>query len=163
MSGNDGTASERTREDRAAGRGTTGATGADPDRDDAPGADRRIDVRFLALLVGITAVAAVPAWFAVGRFDGGRPGLALGLGFSLASLAIGFHWIRWSARGEGKRFVAAVMGSMTARVVATLVFALVVAFGTTANLAVALLTVVAMHIVFGMIEVAYFHGTEALG
>lgn len=149
-------------------RGPTG----DPARSRRTGADeapasarheRRVDGRFLVLLVGITAVFAAPAWGLVDRFDGGRAGLGLGLAFSLASLAIGFHWIRWSAAGEAKRFVAAVMGSLTARVVATLVFALVVAFGTTANLAVALLTVVAMHIVFGMIEIAYFHRTEALG
>lgn len=122
-----------------------------------------IDWRFLALLAGGTAILAAPAWLAVDRLDGGRAGLLAGLGFSIASLASGFHWIRWSVARGGKEFVVAVLGSMTARVVGTILFALVVAFGTAANVAVALLTVVAMHIVFGVIEIAYLHGTEALG
>lgn len=122
-----------------------------------------IDWRFLALLVGGTALVALPAWLAVDRWDGGREGLLAGLAFSLASLAAGFHWVRWSVASGGKAFVVAVMGSTTVRILATVAFALAVALGTSANLAVALLTVVAMHIVFGMIEIAYFHRTEALG
>lgn len=122
-----------------------------------------IDGRFLALLIGGTAILAGPAWLAVDRWDGGREGLLAGVGFSVASLALGFHWIRWSVARGGKTFIVAVMGSLTARVVATLVFAMAVALGTSADLVVALLTVAAMHVVFGMIEVAYLHGTEALG
>lgn len=126
--------------------------------------DRRaIDGRFLALLVALAAIPAIPAWLWVDRFDGGRAGLAAGLGFSLASLAVGHHWIRWSVAGESKRFVAAVTGSAAARLMATLAFALAVAFGTTANLAVALTTVVATHIVLGTVEIAYLQRTEALG
>lgn len=126
-------------------------------------ADRRIDVRFLALLVGTTAVLAAPAWLLVDRWAGGREGLGAGVAFSLASLALGFHWIRWSVAEGGKAFVTAVLGGMTVRVLATLAFALGVAFGTGAHLAVALLTVVALHIVFGVVEIAYLHGTETLG
>lgn len=129
----------------------------------ATGTRRTIDWRFLALLVGGTAILAAPAWLVVDRWDGGRTGLLAGASFSLASLALGFHWIRWSVANGGKAFVVAVMGGTTARILATLVFALAVALGTSANPAVALLTVVAMHIVFGLIEIAYFHGTGSLG
>lgn len=122
-----------------------------------------VDWRFLALLAGVTALFAAPGWVVVDRWDGGRQGMLAGTAFSLASLALGFHWIRWSVASGGKAFVVAVMGSMTARIVATLAFALGLAFGTVANLAVALLTVVGMHIVFGLIEIVYLHRTESLG
>ena len=128
------------------------------------GSDRSIDWRFVVLLTGLTALLTVPAWWGVDRWEGGREGLVAGVTFSLASLALGFHWVRWSVSdGGGESFVVAVLGSVTARVIATLVFALAVAWGTSADPAVALLTVVAMHIVFGLIEVAYFHRTETLG
>lgn len=119
--------------------------------------------RFLALMAGGTALLALPAWFLVEDLDGGRAGLVAGVAFSLASVALGFHWIRWSVARDGRTFLVAVMGSMVARVVGLLVFALALAYGTTVNLVVALLTVVAMHVVFGFVEIGYFHRTEAIG
>lgn len=125
-------------------------------------AERAVDWRFLALLAGGTGIGAVPAWIWVARWEGGRAGLAAGLAFSLVSLALGFHWILWSAAGSPGRFAAAVLGSTLSRGVLLLAFALALAYGTAANLAVALLTVVAMHLVFGLVEIAWFQRTEAL-
>lgn len=124
---------------------------------------RLVEWRFLALLAGGSALLAIPAWFLVGDVDGGRSGLVAGMAFSLASVALGFHWIRWSAARDGRTFLVAVMGSMLARVIGLLVFALALAFATAVSLVVALLTVVAMHVVFGFVEIGYFHRTEAIG
>lgn len=121
-----------------------------------------VDWNFLAILVGGTALLAIPGWHLVADVDGGRAGLVSGLAFSLVSVAAGFHWIRWSAARDGRTFLVAVMGSTLARVIAILVFALALAFGTTVSLVVALLTVVAMHIAFGFVEIVYFHRMETI-
>lgn len=122
-----------------------------------------IDWRFLGGLTALLAVAALPAWLLVESVDGGPAGLVAGLAFSLASTGLGFHWIRRSAGRGDRHFTTALLGGFLARVVALLAFAFALAFATTANLAVALLTVVATHLVLGLGEIVYLHRTDALG
>lgn len=122
-----------------------------------------VDVRFLGLAAGVTAAGGALAWPLVDGLDGGRSGLLAGLAFSLASVVLGYHWLRWSARREGRTFLIAALGGFTARVAAVLLFALAIAFGTAANLVVALLTVAVLHVLLGFVEIAYFHRTEAIG
>jgi hypothetical protein len=122
-----------------------------------------IDWRFVGLLIGLLAASAVIGWIFVGEVDGGRPAFIAGLVFSMVSVAVGFHWIRWSASRRGTHFLAAALGGFLARVVGLLIFALALAAGTDLNLSVALLTVVVAHLVFGMAEVAYVNRTGGLG
>jgi hypothetical protein len=120
-----------------------------------------IDARFALTLAGLLALAGLAAWPLVGRWPGGEAGLAAGLVFSFASLVIGLAGIRWGLARSPRHMVTALLGSMAARVVALIVFTLVLAFGTRAHLAVALLTVVAAHIVVGGAEIAYLKRTGA--
>lgn len=121
-----------------------------------------IDWRHLAFLTALLAAGAAPAWLLVERWDGGPAGLVAGALFSLASLALGHHAVRRAAgRGDGA-FVAAVFGGALARLLGIGAFALAVAWGTEAHLAVALLTVVAVHVVLGPLEALYLHRTDAL-
>ena len=109
-----------------------------------------------------TALAAGAAAPFVGPWEGGAPGLAAGAAFSFVSLAAGHHGIRWGASRGGSAFLAAVVGATVARVVALPVFALGLAFGTDAHLAVALVTVVVLHVVFGIVEIVYLKRTGTL-
>ena len=121
-------------------------------------ADRRtpvIDRRFAVGLAALLALGAVGAWPLVGRFDGGGAGLAAGLGFSFVSLVLGLSALRWALERSPRHVVNTLLGAMAARVVGLIAFALVIAFATRAHLAVALLTVVAAHIVVGGAEIAY--------
>ena len=122
-----------------------------------------IDRRYLAGLVALMAVAAWPAWHWVDRFPGGRAGLVAGLVYSAVSLGLGHHWIVRSVSGPVRRFAIALLGGFLARVMGLLAFALAIAYATDANLAVALLTVVGAHLVFGMAEIAYLQRVDALG
>jgi len=121
-----------------------------------------IDVRFLALLAAGLAGGAALGWRWVTDVPGGPGGLAAGLAFSFASLGLGHHAVRrGAARGE-RPFLAAVLGGTAARVLALAAFALGLAYGTGLDLVVALLTVVAAHIVFGIVDVVYLQRTGAL-
>lgn len=121
-----------------------------------------IDWRFVGGLAVLVAVVAVCAWQWVDRFDGGQAGLLAGLGFSFVSLGVGFHWIRWSVTRGHTKFMIAVLGGFAARVVGLLAFALILAFATNASVAVALLTIVAAHFVFGAVEIVYLNRTGNL-
>lgn len=121
-----------------------------------------IDWRFVGGLAVLVAVVAAGAWQWVDRFDGGQAGLLAGLGFSFVSLVIGFHWIRWSVTRGHTKFMIAVLGGFAARVVGLLAFALILAFATNVSVAVALLTIVAAHFVFGAVEILYLNRTGNL-
>lgn len=122
-----------------------------------------IDVRYLALLLALAAAVAAAAWPWVDRWPGGREGLVAGLAFSIASLGIGFHVLRRSARRGGSRFFAAVVGSTVARVAGLLALALILAGEPGIHVGVALLTVVGLHFALGTLEIVYLHRTDALG
>ncbi len=122
-----------------------------------------IDGRFLAGLLALAALGGLAAWPLIDHLDGGPAGLLAGTLFSVVSLGLGHHWIRWSARRAPGHFVGAVLGAFAARVVALVVFALGLAFGTGVNVAVALLTVVASHLTLGALELVYLKRTDALG
>lgn len=122
-----------------------------------------IDGRFLAGLLALAAVGGLAAWPLVDHLDGGPAGLLAGIGFSVLSLALGHHWIRWNARRPPGHFVGGVMGAFAVRVVALVAFALGLAFGTDVDLAVALLTIVASHLTLGALELVYLKRTDALG
>jgi hypothetical protein len=121
-----------------------------------------IDVRYLAALVALATLAAVAAWPWVDRWPGGREGLLAGIAFSLVSLGAGYHALRWGARSGGSKLFAAVVGSALVRVAALLAVALALAWGSDANVAVALLTIVVLHLVLGTFEVLYLKRTDAL-
>lgn len=121
-----------------------------------------IDWRFVGGLAVLVAVVAAGAWQWVDRFDGGQAGLLAGLGFSFVSLVVGFHWIRWSVTRGHTKFMIAVLGGFAARVVGLLAFALILAFATNVSVAVALLTIVAAHFVFGAVEIVYLNRTGNL-
>ena len=57
-----------------------------------------IDGRFLAGLLALAALGGLAAWPLVDHLDGGPAGLLAGIAFSVVSLGLGHHWIRWSAR-----------------------------------------------------------------
>lgn len=122
-----------------------------------------IDGRFLAGLLALAALGGWAAWPLVDHLDGGPAGLLAGTLFSVLSLGLGHHWIRRNARRDPGDFVGAVMGAFATRVVALIVFALGLAFGTDVDLAVALLTVVASHLTLGALELVYLKRTDALG
>lgn len=122
-----------------------------------------IDGRFLAGLLALAALGGLAALPLVEHLDGGPAGLLAGTLFSVSSLALGHHWIRWSARRAPGRFAGAVMGVFAARVVALIVFALGLAFATGVDMTVALLTVVASHLTLGALELVYLKRTDALG
>lgn len=120
-----------------------------------------IDTRFALLLALSLGAAGAAAWPLVDRLPGGTAGLLAGLGFSWASLVLGLAGLRWGL-GRGPRgLVTALLGAMAVRVMALLAFALVLAFATSAHLAVGLLTVVAAHIVVGVAEIVYLKRTDA--
>ncbi|HUP01863.1 MAG TPA: hypothetical protein VM737_10140 [Gemmatimonadota bacterium] len=121
-----------------------------------------IDWRFLGGMAALMALAAWPAFHWVERFPGGQGGLAAGLGYSLVSLGVGYHWLRRNASRTIRRFAIVLVGGFLARALGLLVFALTLAYATGVNLAVALLTVVATHLVLGMAEIVYLHRTDAL-
>jgi len=121
-----------------------------------------IDVRYLAALVALATLAAVAAWPWVDRWPGGREGLLAGIAFSLVSLGAGYHALRWGARSGGSKLFAAVVGSALVRVAALLAVALALAWGSDANVAVALLTIVVLHLVLGTFEILYLKRTDAL-
>lgn len=81
----------------------------------------------------------------------------MGTAFSLVSAGAGYHWVRWSVARGDRAFLASVLGGTLARMVAVVVFALALAFATEVDLAVTLVTVAALHVVFGIVEMAYFH------
>jgi len=122
-----------------------------------------IDWRFVGGLAVLVVVVAAGAWHWLDRFNGGHAGLLAGLGFSFVSLVVGFHWIRWSVTRGHTKFVIAVLGGLAARVVGLLAFALILAFATNVSVAVALLTIVAAHFVFGAVEIIYLNRTGNLG
>jgi hypothetical protein len=122
-----------------------------------------IDGRFMAGLLGLAVLGCLAGWPLVDHRDGGPAALVAGIAFSVSSLGLGHHWIRWSARRAPGRFVGAVMGAFAARVVALVLFALGLAFGTGVDLTVALLTVVASHLTLGALELVYLKWTDALG
>ena len=122
-----------------------------------------IDVRYLAALTAIAALAAAAAWPWIDRWPGGREGLLAGIAFSLASSGAGFHALRWGARRGGSRFFAAVLGSTLGRLVALLALGFVLARFSRPDVAVALVTVVALHFVLGTFEIVYLKRTNALG
>lgn len=110
----------------------------------------------------MTAALCVPAAFLVDRWEGGLAGLAAGALFSLASGTAGWQWLLANVRRNPRRFVAAVFGSLLARLLAIGAFtAALVGIGGT-DLAVALVTVAALHVVFGVVEIVYLHGTGTL-
>jgi hypothetical protein len=121
-----------------------------------------IDGRYLIALTALATVAAGIAWPLVARWPGGRVGLAAGLAFSLVSLGAGYHALRWAARGGGSKFFAAVVGSALARFAGLFALALGLSWATDAHVAVALLTVVALHLVLGTFEILYLKRTDAL-
>lgn len=121
-----------------------------------------IDWRFLATLAAGSAIAASAGWAWVDRFEGGREGLLAGIGFTLVSIGAGFHALRWGARGDPQRFLGAALGSMLVRLLALVAFAVLVAWATEAHVAVALLTAVAAHFVFGAYEIVYLKRTDSL-
>jgi hypothetical protein len=122
-----------------------------------------IDGRFLAGLLALAGVGGWAAWPLVDHLAGGPAGLLAGIAFSVSSLGLGHHWIRWSVRRAPGRFAGAVMGAFAARVVALIAFALGLAFGTGVDVTVALLTVVASHLTLGALELVYLKRTDALG
>ena len=122
-----------------------------------------IDGRFLGLLTALAALVGAAGWSLVGHLEGGPQGLVYGLGFSVLSFAVGHHCIRWAAYRAPRRFAGAVLGVFAARVTGLLGFALFVAFGTAAHVAVALLTVVAAYFALGAAELVYLQRTDALG
>lgn len=122
-----------------------------------------IDVRYLLALTALAAVTAAVAWPLVDRWPGGREGLAAGIAFSVVSLGAGYHALRWGAKGGGNRFFAAVVGSVLTRFAALFALAVGLAWATNAHVAVALLTVVALHLVLGTFEIVYLKRTDALG
>lgn len=121
-----------------------------------------IDARYVIALTALAAVTAGIAWPLVDVWPGGREGLAAGLAFSLVSLGAGYHALRWGARGGGARLFAAIVGSTLARFAALFALAFVLAWATDAHVAVALLTVVALHLVLGIFEILYLKRTDAL-
>ena len=121
-----------------------------------------IDLRYLAALTALAALAAVAAWPWVDRWPGGREGLLAGIAFSLVSLGAGYHALRWGARGQGSRLFAAVVGSTLARLVALMAIGLALAWTSDAHVAVALLTIVVLHLVLGTFEILYLKRTDAL-
>ena len=121
-----------------------------------------IDARYLLALTALATVVAGVAWPLVDRWPGGREGLAAGLAFSLVSLGAGYHALRWAARGGGSKLFAAVVGSALARFAGLFALALGLAWATDAHVAVALLTVVALHLVLGTFEILYLKRTDAL-
>ncbi len=121
-----------------------------------------IDWRFVGGLAVLMAAVAAGAWQWVDRLDGGQAGLLAGLGFSFVSLVVGFHWIRWSVTRGHTKFTIAVLGGFAARVVGLLAYALILAFATNVSVAVALLTIVAAHFVFGAAEIVYLNRTGNL-
>jgi len=108
------------------------------------------------------AGATWPAWVWVDRFEGGRDGLVAGIVFAFLSVGAGYHALRWGARRGNRGFVAAALGSMVVRILAFVVFALIVAGVTDAHVAVALLSAVAAHFVFGAFEIVYLKRTDGL-
>jgi hypothetical protein len=122
-----------------------------------------IDARYLIALTALAALTAAVAWPLVDRWPGGREGLAAGLAFSVVSLGAGYHALRWGARGGGNRLFAAVAASTLVRFAALFALAIGLARATDAHLAVALLTVVALHLVLGTFEIVYLKRTDALG
>ena len=122
-----------------------------------------IDVRYLAILIALAALAAAAGGFWVDRWPGGREGLVAGLAFSLGSRGIGYDVLRRSARRGGSRFFAAVVGSTVARVAGLLALALMLAGRPGIHLEVALLTVVGLHFALGTFEILYLQRTDALG
>jgi hypothetical protein len=110
----------------------------------------------------VTAALCAPAALVVDRWEGGLEGLAAGAIFSLASGVAGWQWLKAAARRSPRRFVAAVFGSLVARLAGVGVFAALLAVTGVAHLAVALVSVAALHVVFGMVEVVYLHGTGTL-
>ncbi len=121
-----------------------------------------IDWRFVGGIAVLVAAVAAGAWQWVDRFDGGQAGLLAGLGFSFVSLVAGFHWIRWSVTRGHTKFMIAVLGGFAARVIGLLAYALILAFATNVSVAVALLTIVAAHFVFGAVEIVYLNRTGNL-
>ena len=121
-----------------------------------------IDARYLVALTALAAALAAIAWPLVDRWPGGREGLAAGLAFSLVSLGAGYHALRWAARAGGSKLFAAVVGSALARFAGLFALALALARATDAHVAVALLTVVALHLVLGTFEILYLKRTDAL-
>jgi hypothetical protein len=119
------------------------------------------DRRFALALAVTLAVIGVAGWPLAGRLPGGRTGLLAGLGFSFGSLVLGLAALRRGMARGPRHLVNALLGSMAARVVALIAFALVLATATRAHLAIALLTVVAIHLVGGAIEIAYLKRTGA--
>ena len=121
-----------------------------------------IDARYLIALTALAALAALVAWPLVDRWPGGREGLVFGLAFSLVSLGAGYHALRWGARSGGSLLFAAVVGSALARFAALLALGLALAWASDAHVAVALLTVVVLHLVLGTFEILYLKRTDAL-
>jgi fatty acid desaturase len=121
-----------------------------------------IDARYLGALAALATLAALAAWPWVDRWPGGREGLLAGIAFSLVSLGAGYHALRWGARSGGSKLFAAVVGSTLARVAALLAVALALAGGSDAHVAVALLTIVVLHLVLGTFEILYLKRTDAL-
>ena len=121
-----------------------------------------IDARYLMALAALAAVTAGIAWPLVDGWPGGREGLAAGLAFSVVSLGAGYHALRWGARAGGSKLFAAVVGSALVRFAALFALALGLAWATDAHVAVALLTVVALHLVLGTFEIVYLQRTDAL-
>jgi len=118
--------------------------------------------RFLAWLGASMAGVAWPAWVWVDRFEGGQGGLVAGLAFTFLSVGAGYHALRWGARRGDRGFVTAALGSTVARLLAFVVFALIAAGATDVHVAVALLTAVAAHFVFGAFEIVYLKRTDGL-
>lgn len=121
-----------------------------------------IDLRYLAALTALAGLAALAAWPWVEGWPGGREGLVAGIAFSLVSLGAGYHALRWGACGGGSRLFAAVVGSTLARFAALFVLGLALAWGSDAHVAVALLTIVVLHLVLGTFEILYLKRTDAL-
>jgi hypothetical protein len=122
-----------------------------------------IDGRFAAALALVLAAGGLAAWSWTGRLPGGHAGLLAGIGFSYGSLVLGMAGIRWGLTRSPRHLVTVLLAAMAARVIALLAFALIVAFATGAHLAVALLTVVAAHVVIGPAEIVYLKRTDAFG
>ncbi|MGH7567238.1 MAG: hypothetical protein ACREK2_10450 [Gemmatimonadota bacterium] len=121
-----------------------------------------IDARYLGALAALATLSAVAAWPWVDRWPGGREGLLAGIAFSLVSLGAGYHALRWGARSGGSKLFAAVVGSALVRIAALLAVALALASGSEAHVAVALLTIVVLHLVLGTFEILYLKRTDAL-
>jgi hypothetical protein len=121
-----------------------------------------IDARYLVALAALGTLVAAAAWPWVDRWPGGREGLLAGIAFSLVSLGVGYHALRWGARSGGSKLFAAVVGSALVRIAALLAVALALAWGSDAHVAVALLTIVVLHLVLGTFEILYLKRTDAL-